>query len=399
MSCPCFRRGSLDASGVVHLEGRNLVRVPAFIRGERVKEVWLQDNCITTLPLQADSWVRAEVVYVNGNQITHIPGASAANWVSLQEANFSRNSQLSTIPAEAKAWQSLKQLYLDELPLLTALPAVAVCSWKQLKVLHVNNSALAALPDSVCKLCNLRMLALNDNKLVQLPESIQSWTKVEKIFLNNNLLSSLPDSIGALASLTRLYVTGNQLEKLPPSIGALSVLEELYLSDNRLAEIPPEIGRCTKLSKLYLNNNQLISLPSELSRCTSIEILNGSNNQIHSLPEGFFRTLHKLKFLHLVDNQLLTFPFNDFREGTEAEMDKGGTRKLQDLRAFDVHGNPFLQDGKQAAEAEYIRARLKQPWKFTRGLGPGEGVAAAETAEQSSSNASGITNKSAVRSI
>jgi leucine-rich repeat protein SHOC2 len=397
----------LEASGIVHLEGRNLRRIPAFIRGEYVKEVWVQTNRISAFPSQANSWVGAEVIYANGNQIKRIPGDAAGNWRSLQEANFSGNPSLTAIPEEAKQWVALKQLYLDELPLLVTLPPNAVGSWKLLKVLHINNTALSCLPDSIGELINLTMVALNDNKLTCLPESIRSWTNAEKIFLNNNALSSLPDGMGALAQLTRLYVNSNRLEYLPPSLGALSVLEELYASNNHLAQIPLEIGQCSQLSKLYVNDNQLTAFPAELGNCTALEILNGSNNQLQSLPQGFFRRLNKLKFLHLVDNQITRFPFDDFTGGgKDGEGTPGGTVgkkkcKLQELRAFDVEGNPFLEDEAQAAEAAGVRSRLKQPWAFTRGP---DGTGQAPADQRQNTGTSGTGNggsgnaKSAVKS-
>ena len=98
-------------------------------------------------------------------------------------------------------------------------------------------------------------------------------------------------------------------------------------------------------------SGKLASLPAELSHCASLEILNCSQNRLHALPPHFFKAkLQKLKFLHLADNQLEIFPFDEFKGGGEQQD------KLQELRAFDVEGNPLLADEAQAAEVEAIAA-------------------------------------------
>ena len=91
-------------------------------------EIWLQDNQLSALDLHTPAFdalaAHAQLIYLLNNRIGGtLSGAHLARWTQLQEVNLSGNASLGNLPAEVSAgWRHLRQLYLNDLPLLTELP-------------------------------------------------------------------------------------------------------------------------------------------------------------------------------------------------------------------------------------------------------------------------------------
>ena len=131
---------SLDAviasgmrAGRLQLASRALPALPlALLHAHAARvpltEIWLQDNQLTALDLCSPAFdalaAHAQLIYLLNNRIGGtLSGAHLARWTQLQEVNLSGNASLANLPAEVSAgWRHLRQLYLNDLPLLTELP-------------------------------------------------------------------------------------------------------------------------------------------------------------------------------------------------------------------------------------------------------------------------------------
>ncbi|WP_020496162.1 COR domain-containing protein [Sciscionella marina] len=89
---------------------------------------------------------------------------------------------------------------------------------------------LLEIPDRLRALTDLRVLDIQDNALAALPEWITGLRELEVLHADGNELTALPDSLADLPRLTVLGVHGNPILSPPPEItaaGSDSVLEFL----------------------------------------------------------------------------------------------------------------------------------------------------------------------------
>ncbi|KAJ3104539.1 hypothetical protein HDU96_008904 [Phlyctochytrium bullatum] len=83
-----------------------------------------------------------------------------------------------------------------------------------LKVLHLANNELTALPKEIGNLKNLDTLVLRDNKLSALPEEIGKLSSLKHLHLQGNKLEVLPITLAKTALATQnatLLLYGNPL--------------------------------------------------------------------------------------------------------------------------------------------------------------------------------------------
>jgi alpha-ketoglutarate-dependent taurine dioxygenase len=97
-------------------------------------------------------FLRAEVPVLHLGPSGDVERVAFNNRSARVPPNFSSNPSIAALPVESKEWRALKQLYLNELPLLTALPGAAALSWQNLTILHINNTSLAGSPSPASRL-------------------------------------------------------------------------------------------------------------------------------------------------------------------------------------------------------------------------------------------------------
>lgn len=122
------------------------------------------------------------------------------------------NSHLTKLPAEFKAFQSLKICFLSHndfeiLPLvLGEIPSLEIIGARSCKIATVPAESLPK---------NLRWLTLTDNKITRLPENIGKLLKLEKLLLAGNKLTALPTSISNCQNLALLRISANNFSASP----------------------------------------------------------------------------------------------------------------------------------------------------------------------------------------
>lgn len=109
---------------------------------------------------------------------------------------------------------------------------------RALKVLHVDNAALAVIPEGIGQLSLLQHLCLEACKIETLPESISALQSLHTLDLSYcGLLRSLPDGVRSLGNLTNLdLMSCESLVSLPEGISDLG-LKRLALAGSGIATI------------------------------------------------------------------------------------------------------------------------------------------------------------------
>ncbi|CAI9284458.1 unnamed protein product [Lactuca saligna] len=184
--------------------------------------------------------------------------------------------------------------HLRELTLQGSLPEVPkeLDQLECLERLHLYDTNIKDLPDTICKLKHLESLNLGYCPLLEkLPDDLGRLECLKEITLIGAKIKDLPDSICMLKYLESLKLPGcSLLEKLPADLGHLECLENLELNHCRfLPDIPDSICKmkCLKYLCLY-SCIQLEKLPEEFERLECLEKLDLRGTSIRNLPENIF---------------------------------------------------------------------------------------------------------------
>lgn len=139
---------------------------------------------------------------------------------------YLQDNQLTTVPSALGQLSQLQQLYLQDNQ-LTTLPS-ALGQLSQLKELLLSNNRLSALPETIGRLSQLQYLFLSNNRISVLPETIGQLSQLRLLYLDNNQLTSLPKAMGQFSQLQQLNLSNNPLTTIPPFLKS----EEIVLHRN-----------------------------------------------------------------------------------------------------------------------------------------------------------------------
>lgn len=114
----------------------------------------------------------------------------------------------------------LQQLVVDGASKLTTLPE-DLGGLGRLTVLHVQGTAVAAIPASIGQCRGLRELSLGQNRIAAVPDALADLDGLETLELGDNPLRALPDGLGS-AKLRRVSLRGTLLERLPAGFAKLT---------------------------------------------------------------------------------------------------------------------------------------------------------------------------------
>uniref|UniRef100_A0A8C7UMD6 Protein scribble homolog n=1 Tax=Oncorhynchus mykiss TaxID=8022 RepID=A0A8C7UMD6_ONCMY len=205
--------------------------------------------------------VKLEHLDLGSNELDVLPDTLGA-LPNLRELWLDRN-QLSSLPLELGNLQRLVCLDVSE-NRLEELPS-ELSGLLALTDLLLSHNLLEVVPDSIGSLKQLSILKVDQNRLTHLSDSIGECENLTELVLTENLLQTLPRSLGKLKKLTNLNVDRNRLGDVPDELGGCASLNVLSLRDNRMAKLPAELADATELHVLDVAGNRLQNLPFALA--------------------------------------------------------------------------------------------------------------------------------------
>ncbi|KAG6421462.1 hypothetical protein SASPL_118015 [Salvia splendens] len=184
--------------------------------------------------------------------------------------------------------------------------------------LNLNGNALSGLLLSVlANLTQLRSLSLSNNHFFgTIPQELSSLRHLQELELGSNSLHGLiPRSLSSLSQLTLIALDHNNLSGEIPSsfFSNCTKLKLVDFSSNQLTgTIPGEIGSCPDLLAVNLYNNQLHGeIPASLGNATCLYNLDVECNYLSGeLPSEMLAKLHKMLYLHLSNNYMISHSNN-----------------------------------------------------------------------------------------
>jgi Leucine-rich repeat (LRR) protein len=190
-------------------------------------------------------------------------GSSKRNLAALCDGYFSQMRTLKSL----RIWGALKSLpsSLKSLVALTDLDLRGnplnnkswplICSLLALEELHLQESQISDIPDSIVALAKLRQLELQKCKIEAVSKQLWTLKNLESLDLSDNRVGTLPEPLSSLPKLRKLWLGRNQLTTLPEDMSPFSAVDEFDLEDNRLSTIPPSSLTMTQLKEFTLTGN------------------------------------------------------------------------------------------------------------------------------------------------
>eukprot|EP00752_Nemacystus_decipiens_P004155 g3802.t1 len=363
--------GLSDLGAMTSLDMREnkLTELPSLPRGDRLAQVFLGFNLLTTLDGAALLNVSAGLteLHIQSNRIVRLP-EEVGSLARLKTFDVS-NNDLAELPAALGYLPELHRLVVDGNPLRTIRRSLLSGGASSLKkylrtrgpcppypglevadeeddmdegrqsgdavqatirsaletgTLDLEGQGLTSLSPALFQdsrtLSAVTRAKLSANKLQTLPGDISRFENLTVIEAEQNELSSLP-SVLASMPIHRLSLRRNSLSSptsvdeflAPPSIappGSLPLsisIRELDLSSNGLSDVPSSVFACRGLETLILGFNSLSDL-SDLpwAALASLENLDLSSNRLRRLGDVVLMTW--LRRLNLENNEISPVP-------------------------------------------------------------------------------------------
>ncbi|XP_034674575.1 disease resistance protein RPV1-like [Vitis riparia] len=210
---------------------------------------------------------------------------------------------LESLPTSIWEFKSLKSLFCSYCSQLRYFPEILE-NMENLRVLHLNKTAIKELPSSIKHLNRLEVLNLDScENLVTLPESICDLCFLEVLDVSYcSKLHKLPQNLGRLQSLKHLHAFGlNSTCCQLLSLSGLCSLEKLILHGSKLmqGEILSDICCLYSLEVLNLSFCSIDEggIPTEICHLSSLQQLLLTGNLFRSIPAG----VNQLSMLRLLD--------------------------------------------------------------------------------------------------
>jgi Leucine-rich repeat (LRR) protein len=272
--------------------------VPAEIgRLKNLRKLCIYGENISALPDEI-GLLPLTVLDLQCPRLTTLPasfsGLKKMGTLSVTSCNFS------VVPGFICGWTELEALivymyntFQGPVTKLTKIPE-NIGNLKKLRVLDLESTCIAELPESLCE-CPLEYLNLSGD-LKKLPENFGKLTALKKLDLSAYELQRLPQSFGSLSSLEKFTFRGGSLKELPESAGNLSSLKDLTIMTGADILLPESFGRLSALEEFYIDAEKMKALPESIGKCGTLKIFMLESDAFSELPPSFIKLVNLEEF-------------------------------------------------------------------------------------------------------
>ena len=301
-----------------------------------------------------------EVLYLNSNNITHLPNKMFQNLSNLLELDLHLNN-LKTLENNAfYGLNSLTQLFIYENRLeiianetFAPVPNLQILDLKLNQLYHIQEgifhglynlthlnlrgNGISHIPLGLFQdLYSLKILHLEHNFLSTLaPGVFRSLTGLEVLEINHNLFRSFHDQLfDDLGNLRAIILAKNKLQTLKARwFSNLEELQVLELWGNNVKTIERGVFKNFKhLNSIGLQGNQLETLSkTSFEGLTTLTTLDLYNNSLKTIQPGVFDNLLELERMIIAKNKLKTLPPDLFKYNTKLKNLDLSENRLRDL--------------------------------------------------------------------
>jgi Leucine-rich repeat (LRR) protein len=301
--------GRLTNLQKLRVYGENISVLPDEIGRLPLSVLDLQCPRLTTLPASFSSLKKMKTLAIRHCNFPAIPGF-ICGWTELERLILymyntfqGPPTKLTKIPKNIGDLKKLRVLDLESTCIAELPESLCECPLECLII----SGDLKKLPENFGKLSGLKKLDLSAYKLQRLSQSFGGLSSLEEFTFLGGSLEELPESAGNLSSLKALTITTGGNLRLPESFGRLSALETLCIDAEKMKTLPETIGKCGALKRLYIESDGITGLPESFTGLKALEEFHAETFNLKKLPADF-GDLGALKSLDIFSGALAAFP-------------------------------------------------------------------------------------------
>lgn len=257
-----------------------------------LKVLNLENNKLTTIPKALMNLDVLSTLNLKKNPITSVGFANGDAvfrhlGTSMREFHFGDESQ-DFWPSTISHFQQLRALYIYGTNMQVAPPHAFHSFERTLRELHITNTQLSIVPNSIGELSRLEELYFDDNINVG----------------DQNIMSASFKSLAG--TLHTLSLQNDSLTTFPKILFDLTTLHNLTMDRNKLWYISDDAVSTLNSNITYLSFKQcnLDRIPQSLLRITPLMFLDLTKNNIHSIERDDLGYLSHLRTLIVRKNPL-----------------------------------------------------------------------------------------------
>jgi Leucine-rich repeat (LRR) protein len=177
-----------------------------------------------------------EELNLGGNLLSKLPEEfSALQVVTSLKSIWLDDNCLTSVPEPLFALNNIVHLRLSGNKIESL--SKKIVAWTALETLALDNNGLKKLPTCIGRLSSLKALILRGNKLKELPEPIGKMKSLNLLHCSSNELEDIPDFFSGMTSLAKFYGGANKIQRIPVSMATSTSLVQVSLINNRISEI------------------------------------------------------------------------------------------------------------------------------------------------------------------
>lgn len=210
----CSELSSLSSLRLAH---NRIVSIPSMPRLRApLKELFLHDNCIQSLPENFFSVCdRLCVLNLTNNRLSRLPPARGPSSYCLERLYLTANCLTDEVADVITGFRGLKSLHLAY-NCLTSLPETCINFWPEIEELVLSGNSLSKLPENLPQLNNIRIVRAHSNRLRSLPMFACS-ASVKILDFAHNELDNVDLRLLAPKQLKFLDISCNKKLQVDPS--------------------------------------------------------------------------------------------------------------------------------------------------------------------------------------
>ncbi|XP_070545313.1 uncharacterized protein [Ptychodera flava] len=294
---------------ILNMDGNIISRVPRDIReAEGLEVLSFEYNKLEDLPLALFLMPQVKRVKIRGNKLSTLPKDLHLRLVyKLIDGIYLTDNNFTTIPPEVLGQQGATELFMDKNQLSHIPKEIAKLS--KLRRIELAHNNITTTPPELFTMPDLKYISLGHNQIEEIPSSIGRALKLEMLILRDNKLKTLPDDMKNLRKLKILDLAQNSMEEFPLVVTELERLDTLNMTANHLRFLPPDLSKLIHLKKLGLGDNVLNHDAFEvLLTMIKLQWLFLENNLINVISPEVTERLKTLKQLSLDGNPIEDIP-------------------------------------------------------------------------------------------
>ncbi|XP_067876878.1 volume-regulated anion channel subunit LRRC8C-like [Heterodontus francisci] len=225
----------------IHNNGTKLMTLNSLKKLQQLRELELINCELEHIPHTVFSLLNLEELNLKDNNLRSIEEILSLQHCHKLTCLKLWYNHIVYIPEHIKKLSSLECLYLNNNQIEHIPPQLFLCN--KLRHLDFSHNRISSIPPEIGVLQNLQYFSISYNSVESLPNELFFCKKMKTLKVAHNCLTALSPRITSLSLLARLELKGNHLDVLPPEVGECSSLTRraLIVEESLFQALPLDV--------------------------------------------------------------------------------------------------------------------------------------------------------------